>query len=128
MFFSFVKIRRHYRDRRRQLRRIQLMEVPYRNSIADSEGRRSSTFISPSTPRRMTETGDRSTPTSPVKIGTFATAVATLVNRSRPPSQRRRDYDEMQETTKRQSIRATTVSIQEPIDDEDDKDYRVTVV
>ena len=98
------------------------MEVPYRNSVADSEGQRSSIFVPSGSPQTVNE------PASPVKTGTFAATVSTLINRSRPQSQRRRDYDEMQETTRRQSVRRMTISVQEPTSTDDDKDYRVTVL
>lgn len=104
------------------------MEVPYRNSMADSEGRRSSVFVPSTSPQTVTDVGDRSFPASPSKMAAFSSAVTTLVSRSRPSSQRRRDYDEMQETTRRPSIRAPSISIQDQVIDEDDKDYRVTVV
>ncbi|UJR35373.1 hypothetical protein I4U23_028130 [Adineta vaga] len=130
LFLSFFlfndEIRRHYRDRRRQLRRIQLMEVPYRNSVVESEGQRTSIVVPAISPRLAVETATSLINTQSTRITSVASAVSNLLNRNRSGSARKSSYEEMKWTLRRGSSKEV-ISNSHAIS-KDGKDCRVTVV
>ncbi|CAF0804146.1 unnamed protein product [Rotaria sordida] len=134
LFLSFFlfndEIRRHYRDRRRQLRRIQLMEVPYQSSIVGSEGQHSSVVISSGSPPTLRHGVNLSAPASPSKQTSVTSVVSNVLNRNQQHSSVRNTYDAMKWTLRRKSSVETSKSRKSSsnknIANEDD--YRITVV
>ncbi|CAF3921921.1 unnamed protein product [Rotaria magnacalcarata] len=131
LFLSFFlfndEIRRHYRERRRQLRRIQLMEIPYHGSTPGSEGQRPSLVISSGSPPAVRNAANLLAPESPTKKTSLASVVATVLNRSRQPSSARSTYEEMKWTLRRRSSVDGSKSKETPSnnnnnDDDDDDD------
>ena len=106
------------------------MELPYRSSAAGSEDPRSSVFVPSVSPTALADDNPPgSGPTSPTKVNTFTSTVSMLINRNRSQSSRRDGYDEMKWVSRRSSSKEPS----KPVDDniiveEDDEDYRVTVV
>ncbi|CAF3578226.1 unnamed protein product [Adineta steineri] len=137
LFLSFFlfndEIRRHYRDRRRQLRRIQLTEVPYRTSSAESDGQRSSIMVPAVTPQLVVETTNSIVTTTPTKVTSVASVFTNLLTKNRSCSSTRHyDYEEMKWTLRRKSsdeiLTSREVITNKNAISKDAKDYRVTVV
>ncbi|CAF2762828.1 unnamed protein product [Rotaria sp. Silwood2] len=131
-FFSGLQIRRHYRERRRQLRRIQLMEVPYQSSAPESEGQRSSVLVPSGSPPTIRHGANLAAPESPAKKSSVASVVASMLNRNRQRSSPRNTYEEMKWTLRKRSSGETSKSKKtrsnKHVISEDTPDYRVTVV
>ncbi|CAF0780051.1 unnamed protein product [Adineta ricciae] len=107
LFLSFFlfndEIRRHYRDRRRQLRRIQLMEIPYRNSITESDGQRTSIVVPAVSSHLAVGKAASLATVQSTKVTSVASVVSNLLNRNRSCSTRNCSYDEMKWTLRNQS-------------------------
>lgn len=127
-FPSHEKIRRHYRDRRRQLRRIQLMELPYRSSIGASEERGSTILIPSISPQVVNEENASNSMNPPQKVTSFSATVSLLLNRSRQASLKRQGSTDSKVFTQRQISKTIEIQQDQYADDEDDTDCRVSVV
>ncbi len=110
------------------------MEIPYRNSTADSEGQRSSIIGPSGSPPTLMGTTNSSVPSSPTKITSMQSAVSNILNRTRQRSSRRHVYDETKGSLKRKSSNEIPKPEEALLNNnnnspsENAKDYRVTVV
>ena len=113
------------------------MEIPYRGSSVDSEGRSSIVNPAISSPT-VVGTINSSVPASPTKVTSVASAVTSLLNRTRQRSQRRPDSDETKWSIRRRRSTNKEVEPEEvPLNNnnnnnnnssENPNDCRVTVV
>lgn len=109
------------------------MEIPYRSSIAVSEGQRSS-IVNPSvSPPTLVGTTNSSAPVTPTKPSSLSSAVSNALNRQRGRSQRAYPYEEMKWSLRRKSTKRERKPEEIPLNDnnspnENPDDCRVTVV
>ena len=112
------------------------MEIPYRGSTADSDGRSSIVNPAINTPT-VVGTTNSSLPASPTKVTSVASAVTSLLNRNRQRSQRRPDSEESKWSIRRRRSTTKEVEPEEvPLNNnnnnnnssENPNDCRVTVV
>jgi hypothetical protein len=108
------------------------MEIPYRNSTADSEGQRLSIAGPTGSPPKLIGTTNSSVPSSPKKITSMQSAVSSLINRTRQLSTHRHVFDEMKGSLKRKSSNEIPIPEEALLNNnsssENANDYRVTVV
>ena len=108
------------------------MEIPYRSSIAASEGQRSSIAVPSISPPTLVGTTNSSAPATPTKATSVASAVSSVLNRHRARPQRPYVYEEMKWSVRRKSTKNERKSEEIPLNNnspnENPDDCRVTVV
>jgi hypothetical protein len=108
------------------------MEIPYRNSTAESEEQHSSIAAPSGSPPVIVGTTNSSVPASPTKFPAMASTVVNIINRNRQRSLRRPFYDEMKSSLRRRSSNEVPRTEEVPLNNnspsENSNDYRVTVV